>query len=44
MGSGIGLFIVKEILDKMKAGIRVESKLNEGSIFFVTIPNNIIYA
>ena len=32
-GMGLGLTIVKNILDKINAKIKVESKLNEGSVF-----------
>lgn len=37
-GSGLGLYIVKEAVDKMKGTIRVESTEGEGTSFFVTIP------
>ncbi|MEP2280270.1 PAS domain S-box protein [Maribacter sp.] len=39
MGSGIGLFIVKEILLKLKGTIEVQSKINSGSTFTLKIPN-----
>jgi PAS domain S-box-containing protein len=39
MGSGIGLFIVKEILIKLNGGMEVKSKLGEGSTFTIKIPN-----
>jgi signal transduction histidine kinase len=39
-GSGLGLFIVKEILDKLGGLIQVESTINVGSKFVITIPNN----
>lgn len=38
-GSGIGLYIVNEIVQKMKGTITIESKKGEGSKFFVTLPN-----
>ncbi len=41
-GSGLGLFIVKNALEKMNGKIRFESELNKGTTFFVTIPKAII--
>ncbi len=38
-GSGLGLYILKESLDKLDGKIDVESKLNEGTKFTVEIPN-----
>ncbi|CAH8286485.1 PAS domain S-box-containing protein [Mariniflexile fucanivorans] len=38
-GSGMGLYIVKETIDKLKGSITVESRLNEGSKFTVSLPN-----
>lgn len=40
-GSGLGLFIVKNALEKMNGTIRFESKEKNGSSFFVTIPVNL---
>lgn len=37
-GSGFGLYNVKDALRKLGGDIKVRSKLNEGSIFIVTIP------
>jgi signal transduction histidine kinase len=37
-GSGIGLVLCKEILDKLNGTIRVESKFGNGSIFTFTLP------
>ncbi|MBA4054830.1 MAG: hypothetical protein C0490_08975, partial [Marivirga sp.] len=37
-GSGLGLYIVRETVDKMNASIRVESSEGEGSSFIVEIP------
>ena len=39
MGSGIGLFIVKEVLTKLNGTMVVKSKLGEGSMFTIKIPN-----
>ncbi|MGG7036785.1 MAG: PAS domain S-box protein, partial [Flavobacterium sp.] len=38
-GSGIGLYIVKETLEKMKGKISVESELNKGTKFIIETPN-----
>ena len=43
-GSGLGLYIVKETIEKMKGSIRVESVEGEGTSFIVRLPvssNNI---
>jgi len=37
-GSGLGLFIAKEWIEAMRGKIWVESELNKGSTFFVTVP------
>ncbi|HEY8936750.1 MAG TPA: HAMP domain-containing sensor histidine kinase [Cyclobacteriaceae bacterium] len=39
IGSGIGLYIVKEVLNKMKGVISVRSTENKESTFRVSIPN-----
>ena len=39
MGTGIGLFIVKEVLYKLNGSIEVESVLGEGSLFTLKLPN-----
>ncbi|TKB97052.1 GAF domain-containing sensor histidine kinase [Pedobacter cryophilus] len=36
--SGLGLFIVKELLKSIKGGVTVQSALNEGSTFTIKIP------
>lgn len=37
-GTGLGLYIVKESIDRLKGTIRVRSKNNEGTTFHVWIP------
>jgi PAS domain S-box-containing protein len=39
MGSGLGLYIVKQILEKMNSTIELKSQINIGSEFTITIPN-----
>lgn len=38
-GSGIGLYIVKEAVEKLNGTIEVTSKLEQGTSFILTIPN-----
>ncbi|UTW62508.1 HAMP domain-containing histidine kinase [bacterium SCSIO 12741] len=38
-GSGLGLFIVKEAVEKLNGGIEVKSELGTGTTFLVRIPN-----
>ncbi len=38
-GDGLGLYIVKEVLERLNATVTVTSKLNEGTEFTLTIPN-----
>jgi PAS domain S-box-containing protein len=38
-GSGLGLYIVKNAVDKLGGSITVESKLGEGTVFTITLPN-----
>lgn len=40
-GSGLGLYIVKETLDKLKGSIKVESDFGAFTKFTVTIPNSV---
>ncbi len=38
-GSGLGLFIVKEMITKMEGTIRINSEVNQGTQFTWTVPN-----
>jgi signal transduction histidine kinase len=38
-GSGLGLYIVKETLSKIKGTINVESDLGKGSKFIIELPS-----
>lgn len=38
-GSGLGLYIVKETVEKLKGKITVKSKMRQGSVFKVVLPN-----
>ena len=37
-GSGLGLLLVKEFVEKNKGHIKVKSKLNEGTSFIFSFP------
>lgn len=39
-GSGIGLYIVEQSVQKLGGKVKVESKLNKGATFTITLPNN----
>jgi PAS domain S-box-containing protein len=41
VGSGLGLYIVKQILEKMNSTISLDSEIGKGSEFRITIPNSI---
>ncbi|HNQ00329.1 MAG TPA: PAS domain-containing sensor histidine kinase, partial [Bacteroidia bacterium] len=41
-GSGLGLFIVKNALEKMKGKIKFTSEQGHGTVFYVTIPNSLV--
>ena len=43
-GSGLGLFIVKNALEKMKGSISFESKVGIGTTFTVNIPDAVVEA
>ena len=38
-GSGIGLYIVKEIVEKLKGKIKVKSEFRKGTTFIIELPN-----
>ena len=38
-GSGLGLYIVKESVTKLKGKISVKSELNKGTAFYIQLPN-----
>jgi signal transduction histidine kinase len=40
-GSGLGLYIVKEIIDKLEGTIRVESEPGNGTAFIIELPNRV---
>lgn len=39
-GSGLGLYIVKNILKCHGGDIRIESEINRGSVFYITLPTD----
>lgn len=39
MGSGLGLYIVKEAVTKLNGSIKVDSKVNKGSCFIIRLPH-----
>lgn len=40
-GSGLGLYIVKEVIEKLHGSIEVSSKINIGTKFTIRIPNHL---
>jgi signal transduction histidine kinase len=40
-GTGLGLVIAKEIMDLHKGKILIQSKINEGTRFVLTLPRDI---
>ena len=41
-GSGLGLFVVKNALEKMKGNIRFQTATGKGTVFYVTFPKNLL--
>lgn len=41
VGNGLGLFLVKAFIDRLKASMAVHSVENVGTTFFISIPNNL---
>lgn len=39
-GAGLGLYIVKETIDKLNGSISAESNIGEGTIFKIEVPNH----
>lgn len=39
-GAGLGLYIVKEAIDKLKGEITIDSEVGKGTTFKITIPNH----
>jgi signal transduction histidine kinase len=39
IGTGLGLYIVKEAVNRLNGTIEVQSKLGQGTTFFISIPN-----
>jgi PAS domain S-box-containing protein len=42
-GTGLGLFIVKDTIERLKGTIEVQSKVGEGTIFRIQIPNQLYH-
>jgi len=40
VGTGLGLYVVKEIVEKLKGKIEMKSKLHEGAEFIINVPVN----
>ncbi len=40
-GSGLGLFILKETIERLEGAINVESEFGVGTLFSITLPNHI---
>lgn len=39
-GSGLGLYIVKNAIERLKGSLQVESEVNEGTAFVIQLPNH----
>jgi len=40
-GSGLGLYIVKQVVDRLNGKIELKSALNQGTLFKIALPNQI---
>lgn len=38
-GAGLGLYIVKEAIDKLRGAISIQSRVGEGTVFTIELPN-----
>jgi signal transduction histidine kinase len=38
-GTGLGLYLVKEIVDVLGGSIQIQSQLKAGTVFTITLPN-----
>jgi signal transduction histidine kinase len=38
-GSGLGLYIVKETIETLQGQIKVQSRIGEGTVFSIHLPN-----
>ena len=38
-GTGLGLYVTMKLIRLIKAGVRVDSEVNKGSVFYVDVPN-----
>jgi signal transduction histidine kinase len=38
-GAGLGLYIVKEAVEKLRGDIQIESVIGQGTVFKITLPN-----
>ena len=41
VGTGLGLFLVKEIVEKLDGKIDIESEVGKGTSFIIRLPNKI---
>ncbi len=41
-GSGLGLFLVKETIEKIGGSVKIESEVNKGTLFTVHLPNQAV--